>query len=178
LRRLTSPFGRTRRIRCNDGTERVVYRNIDHVYPLEAADRRTQGKLAAAALDKLKASVDVAVQTHVAGLYFQLDEANLSMQSKLRTTYVVFCTDPCSFSADWLHARTRELMDEETVFRRLVLEIHRLQALVSNGVGDAALISEIAKSLRELAKPIDVQRAAEAIREVEKTIDAWQEGLG
>jgi hypothetical protein len=141
-------------------------------------DWKAQSKVAAEALAQFKASVEASVQTHVQGFYFQLDEANRSMHSKLRATYLVFVTNPCGFDADWLDARMREVMAEESGFRGVMLEVHRLNALAATGVGAQTLISEISNSLRELKRPAELQRVAEAFKEGPKAVDEWQEGLG
>jgi hypothetical protein len=166
-----------RRVKCPDGTDRYVLRDIDRVFPLFAPDWARQAKAAAAALNGLTASVEASVKTHVQGLFFQLDEANRSLHLKLRMAYITFATNPCSLDAKWLDNRTRELMDEESAFRRLMIEIQRLQALAASGVSGDVLSAEIKKALR-VSQPIERQQIADAFKNVPKAIDEWQEGLG
>jgi hypothetical protein len=141
-----------------------------------AGDWQAQSKVAVEALETLQASVDAGVRTHLRGLFFQLDEANRSMLTKLRTTYCVFASNPCGLPADWLDKRTREVMAEETTFRTITIETHRLQALVAGGIADNELIIELAKSI-EATKPIEQRLATKAVKDVPKIVDDWQQGL-
>ena len=162
---------------CPDGSYRYVHRNVDDIFPLTVGDWEAQSRVAVEALETLQASVDAGVRTHLRGLFLQLDEANRSMVTKLRTVYCVFASNPCGLPVDWLDKRTREVMAEETTFRTLTIEIHRLQALVAGGVGDNELIIEFAKSI-EATKPIEQRLATNAVKDVPKNVAEWQQGLG
>src|SRR5205823_10771214 len=109
-----------RRHRCPDGTYRYVYRNVNYILPLVAGEWQADSKVAVEALKSLHAAVDAGVQTHLRGLFIQLDEANRSMLAKLRMTYAVYASNPCGLPVDWLDARTRGVMAEETTFRTLI----------------------------------------------------------
>ncbi|BCG69727.1 hypothetical protein MesoLj113a_08850 [Mesorhizobium sp. 113-1-2] len=88
-------FG-TYKVKCPDGTTKIVHRDIDQAFPLSI--KGWEGSVTA----KLKAQGNVdgdisgAYKTKIESLLIAFDEYNSNIMLDFRAAYVVFQADPCS----------------------------------------------------------------------------------
>jgi hypothetical protein len=131
------PFSRTYKVRCPDGSEKVVYKNIDDAFPLflpgfkASLDGGT--KIPATANAEIRAVYESKIQ----GLLFGLEELNQDLMMKFRSAYVVYQSDPCG-GHHFLQRQIELILHEQSRFKRVRLQIDGLIALVksSKSVGD------------------------------------------
>ena len=119
------PFGKRYHVRCPDGSEKTVYRNIDDAFPLSIhgwkGDLAAEGRGIAGETAKLKG----AYATKVQGLLFGLDELTQTLMLNFRSVYIVYISDPCG-NAGFLLREVEKLVAEQQRVARLRIQVRTL----------------------------------------------------
>lgn len=106
------PFSKTYQVKCNDGTVKTVYRNVDNAFPLclpgWKGDLSARGKI----LDKVNAELKAEYATIIHGLLYALDELNQGLMMQFRAAYVVYKNDPCQHSS-FFERQVEKLLDQQ-----------------------------------------------------------------
>lgn len=147
--------------RCPDGTERLVYKNVDDAFPLYIPG--WNAKLAATADGGAIGSADVKAEytTKIQGLLFSLDELNQGLMFSFRGAYVAYGADPCGNSA-LLSRQVERILNDQTRLQRLRIEIHALISLASSRQADHGRIMDAFQRLVDrLGGPVAEAAVAE-----------------
>lgn len=168
------PFSKIRKIKCPDGRERYVFKNLDDVFPLAATDWSARGEATVQALRECRAGLSGSFERYIQGFFAQLDEANRSLQFDFRAIYAAYITAPCEQRQDsWLRQRTREVIEREGEFRKKLLEIiDRVESFRQGALDEQTL----KQALADILKPEIEKQMSRAFQEVEKNTSAWMEG--
>lgn len=89
-------WSKKRTVKCQDGTERYVYRNIDDIFPIYLKEVKASAKAAASAANDLSGEAAAQYEDKISELLFHIDEYNKSSQTQLRSAYVIYEADPCA----------------------------------------------------------------------------------
>jgi hypothetical protein len=127
---------RTYKVKCPDGTTRIVHRDVDDAFPLAIKD--TKGRMSALLKDLNGDSlgIDGELSRGVSGLLFELNERNDTAMMNFRATYVAFQANPCSH-ADRLARRVDEMTAEQQQLARTRQELTALIDLAVATPADA-----------------------------------------
>jgi len=169
-------FRKLRRVPCPDGQSVYVYRNPDEAYRLEVREHTASAAAQIQALTHVAASAGLDVEEHVRGFYLQLDVANRSMQARLAAAYKTFIHKPCEKS-DWLTEQVEKILEEESVARRLIIEIQAIHALLAVGAGNERVSAAIERALDRMLMPPAARDAVDALSAVRALTEAWKERL-
>ena len=168
------PFAKTRKIKCPDGSERIIFKNPDDAFPLYIKDWSARFKATVKALTEVQGSLSSEFKRQIGGFFFELDSSNLSMQSKFSAAYKTYlASDPCKADG-WLRKRIREIMEEESTLRRLEFEIKKMESLGNQGLNEQAIEQAMAEALNRLSKSEIEEETSNAFKEVEKNISGWR----
>ena len=169
------PFGKTRKVKCFDGSERIIFKNPDDAFPLVAKDWSVGWEATVEALKGLQGRLGGGIEKYIGGFFAELDEANRSMQIAFRAIYVAYLTDPCN-SDDWLRQETRKVIERENENRlkRIEREISGIESLRRRGLDEQALEKALAKSLGRLLKSDTEEKISKEFQKVKKNTSAWR----
>jgi len=168
------PFSKTRKIRCPDGSERIVFKSADDAFPLFARDWSANLKATTETLRELEASLDLELQQHIAGFIFQIDEVNRTMQLKFRAVYIVYLNDPCG-QLGWLRQRVKEIIEDESMLRRIRMETAKIKCLIALGLDKQAIRQAIEEAVARLSKSDLEEEIFSEIQKAKKNTSAWME---
>lgn len=169
------PFGKTRKVKCRDGSERIVFKNPDDAFPLIAKEWFARLEAAVDMLTKLQAGVGLELNKQVTGFFAQLDEANRSVQFSFRAIYVAYLSNPCQWDG-WLTREIHKVIEGEDRLRRLKLEISRIESLMKKGVDEQALGQALRDVQAKLLKSDIEEDTSSEFQKVEKNTSAWMGG--
>lgn len=170
--RLPHFFSPVDRIRCPDGRELRVYKDISKAVPffIQGFDSTTNAKAKYAA--QIESEVRREYKTAVHGLLYQLDELSGSIMLEFHGAYLVFQSDPCKHS-DYLQRQVEQILTKHQQFRVLRMQIDTLISLDKQGA-DKSVINEMIKSLaQDFGGPIVAQAAALEVREAQAIAKEW-----
>lgn len=170
------PFGKTKKIKCSDGTCREVYKNLDDVFPLYTRDWSRRFEATAKALKELEGSLGINLRSHIGGLFVQLSDTNESMQFKFRAAYSTYATNPCELDG-WLAGRIQQIIEQEDTLKRMNAEINKIRSLGTQGVGEQVLGQAIAEALTRLSKSEIEEEISNEFKKVEENTSAWEERI-
>ena len=168
-------FGKTRKHRCPDGTERIVFKNPDDAFPLSVKDWSTRLEGTLNAVKELQGSLGADFKNQIEGFFVQLDQANSSMQSQFRAIYVVYQTDPCGQDG-YLATEIQKIIERECTLRRMQIEISKIESLRSQGFDEQELAQVLAETHTRLSKSDIEEKTSIAFQNVEKNTLAWKGG--
>ena len=126
------PFGKTRLIKCPDGSLRYVYKNMDDAFPLYAKDWKARFDVAVKGLQTIQGSLGGELAHGLSGLLVMLNESNASLQFNCRAIYCTFSVNPCSMDT-WLQNQMQELINPDNSGNRVLEEIGKIDRLWRNG---------------------------------------------
>lgn len=168
------PFQKTEKIKCPDGTIRIVYKDLDDAFPLVAKDWvRTRG-VTVRILEELKGSLSSHSQNLISGFLFDLDDANKSMQLEFRKVYATYQGEPCN-SHEWLKQEVEEIIREERKLRRIQLIFCGIKSLIDHGADPQLLNELITEVLAEFRKPEAEKEISNAFLEAGRDVSRWME---
>lgn len=169
------PFRRTRKFKCPDGREPIVFKNPDDAFPLIAKDWSARFNAVCNALKELQGNLGAQFEKQIEGFFVQLDQANFSMQSQFRAIYIVFQTDPCNQN-DYLSKGIKKIIEIENTHRKMQIEISRIEILISQGSGSKELLQALTDSQKRLLKSDIEENISKEFQKVEENTLAWSEG--
>jgi hypothetical protein len=140
-------FGKTYRVKCPDGTTRIVYKNIDDALPLGL--RSTKNKYAAGAKDGLgamSANINGEHSSKIENLLVAIDSKNNSLIMKFRAAYVAYTTNPCGQS-DNFASQVKQLNEMHDRLTEVEVGTQSLIAIIKMQPKSTDLIIEQFKAL-------------------------------
>ena len=164
---------RTYKVKCPDGTTRIVHRNVDDAFPL--AIKEGSGRLSAMVKDLAGNSVgiDGEFRRGVSNLLYQLNERNASAMINFRATYVAFQANPCK-QADRLARRIEQMTTEQQELAKTRQELSGVIDLAASAPGDPERIWEIfADIVTNSGLPGVPQASSARMREAHDAAKDW-----
>jgi hypothetical protein len=148
------PWGKTKEIKCPDGTTRIVYKNIDEACPLVIPGWNAQMEAALNGASQLRGSVKARYEKTIRGFLFGLNEQNQSLMMSFRMVYQAYASNPCA-NGEFLTRETEKLLDEQRRIMTLKLQITAVIQLASTSPTETAqlanILSDIASRIGEPA---------------------------
>lgn len=171
-------FGKSRTVKCPDGTTREVYRKLDDAFPLSFKDITVKAKANVAAAQQLGADVSGQYEDKISELMFRIDDYNASTQSQIRAAYTVYAASPCTH-IDYLASAMDTIRDREDALRRadatvrmIVVAIHAFRK------GEQSQENVIAKLGDNLSKALDFLGDPPSGQVLVKEMSAIQDNSG
>ena len=118
------PFFRTRKIKCPDGTFRIVHKDIDDLFPLSISNNTANVNAGVRIPEGLEANIGAEFARAIKGVLFSIDGNNSSLVLDQRAAYTGYATNPCE-KANWyqrqiedLSTRRHRLQEQERLLGR------------------------------------------------------------
>lgn len=150
------PFFRTRKIKCPDGTIRIVHKDIDDLFPLSISDNTSSLNGGLKIPEGLEANIGADLTKAIKGVLFSIDGNNSSLILDQRAAYTGYATNPCE-KADWYQ---RQIEDLSTRRHRLQEQERLLGALLSLADSPMADKTELLGILSQLVDKLPPDQAA------------------
>jgi len=150
---------KTYRIRCPDGSVRIIYKNIDHACPLFINGWKADVGAGLKGLSNLSGDAKAKYETQIHGLLFNLNEQNQSLMMSFRTVYLAFETNPCG-NDSFFQRELEKLLDEQRRISALKIQIAALIELASTTPNDTAKLTQIFSDIASRAGGSAVASAA------------------
>ena len=177
-------FGKTYRHKCPDGSNRIIYRNIDDAFPLYIKTAKTSvnldGGVSAESLGVggAKGHIGTNFENQIEGLLYSINELNNSCMIHFRTIYATYATSPCK-NDDFLQRNVTKVIDDQHRVSRLQIQARLLIELVRSHPENTV---EILTAIKELAGEVGGKQSTVAanieIREVRQLADEWTKRNG
>jgi hypothetical protein len=152
------PWSQTYRVRCNDGSIKRVYKNIDNAFPLYIGGWKGDFESEVKALEKVDAKVKGGYESKIQGLLYSLDERNRSLMMSFRSIYITYGSDPCKHSA-FFERQMGKLLEEQ---RQLSLIKIRIQGLIDLVKINPKINPKISELFGDLVQELGGKSVAEA----------------
>lgn len=149
------PFFRTRKIRCPDGTVRIVHKDIDDLFPLSISDHAVKADGGLKIPESLEANIGAELAKAIKGVLFSIDGNNNSLILDQRAAYTGYAASPCE-KADWYQ---RQIQDLSTRRHRLQEQERLLGALLSLADSPMADKTELLGILSQLVDKLPPDQA-------------------
>ena len=143
------PGQKTYRKKCPDGTDRVVYYNVDDAFPLYTRDWTASFGAVLTQSQALDGGVSAELSRQLSGWLVELDEANRSMQTKFRTAYVNYQTEPCS-GLERFNRRIEEIDKAESELRKIEIEFRGAVGLLNAGASEETVHKLVSRILGQI----------------------------
>jgi hypothetical protein len=167
-------FWRTYRVRCKDGSYKLVYKNVDDLYPLHVRDQRSTIEADVKTLEaegKLKSEE----LSTVKGLLFRLGTLNGNIIVDLRSAYTVYQSDPCANAAYYRRAVER-ISEDQRRMNDLRMKIESLIQLAQATQGNAQA-EHFASLYSQIVRTLDMPQAArQEIAQLRSAASGWAAG--
>lgn len=91
-----NPFSKLYIVKCKDGSEKTVYRDINHAFPLAVSgtDFKFTAKMRSDIIKDIK--LDASSKEKIESLLYQIDDLNNNNMIAFRAAYIGFQSDPCA----------------------------------------------------------------------------------
>ena len=173
------PWGKTYTVKCPDGSEKTVHRNVDAAFPLFIKGWKGQlkgeGGVSADSLgiEGLKGKVEGKYASHIDGLLYSINELNQSCMINFRTVYLTFASDPCG-NAQFLRRQVEKIIAQQDRLTHLGIRVRALIELVRNRPNDTPQILEMFKEIAgNVGGPPALEAIAMEIEESRQIADDW-----
>lgn len=168
-------WGKTHRIRCPDGTERIVHKNVDDAFPLHIPGWTAKTGAEADYLKQVSGKLSAEYATEVKGLLYSLDEQNQSLMMGFRAVYIMFQSNPCG-NADSLRRQIEKMIDDQQRLTAIRIQMRTVIELATNRAGDPTIITAFREIAGLLGNRSQGEIAAKAIDESREAAHRWIEG--
>ncbi|MBF0611028.1 MAG: hypothetical protein G8345_09665 [Magnetococcales bacterium] len=121
-------FLKTRKIKCPDGTVRIVYNRIEDVFPLYIKGWQGEVNFKIKDDDGANGEISAKYKSIVDGLLFQLDELNSSIIVNFHAYYTAYSTNPCGGDG-YFRDKVDGLVIKNEELKALKVQINGLIAL-------------------------------------------------
>lgn len=118
-------FWKTRKVKCTDGREITVHRNLDDAFPLHIPGLKASLKASGSFLNKASAGASSEYASAIQGLLFSIDELNSGLMMTFRGVYLLYSSDPCN-NSEFFKREVERLNEEQRSLRTLRLQIDGL----------------------------------------------------
>lgn len=149
-------FFRTRKVRCPDGTVRVVYNDVDLIFPLAVTDKSSKINGGVDVPEIANANLSVEITAAIKGLVFSIDSTNSSLLLEQRGYYAVYSSNPCE-SHSWFG---RQMEDVGRRRQRLQEQQQLLGALITLAQNPNADPKELVRILERFVDRLPPESAA------------------
>lgn len=174
-------LGKTYKVSCPDGP-RVVYRNIDNIFPLYLKNVKIAAAAAAKATREISGDIKAQYEDKVTELTYKIDEFNASTQSHLRSAYLVYQASPCT-KLDYFEQAVEVITSREDSLRRadtaVKMVVAAAVALSKGGVDPELTLSRAGESLTLAIDSLQERPTAPALVQnmsrVEANGAAWRQ---
>lgn len=122
------PFSKTYKVKRPNGQIKIVYKDVDDVFPLYIKGWKANLDAAVKVLDKAKVDIKAEHATAIHGLLFALDELNQGLMMTFRGAYILYQSDPYEHSG-FFEREVAKLLDEQRRLRTLKVQIDGLIGL-------------------------------------------------
>ena len=159
-------------VRCENGSEKHVYRRVDDAFPLELVgfDVRAAGRFKDAFQDQ--AELKVKASKMVDAQLFSISERNNGLMMEFRAVYVVFQGDPCK-QHEFFSKQVKKIIKEQRKLRALDAKITNLEKEAETR---SMLGQEVYRKLIEILEGFDSRKLQkkEIIQAFESSRNALQ----
>jgi hypothetical protein len=173
------PWTDPRRFDCGNGRTRLVYRDVNNVFPLYLADLKSNTKAAIDAVQHIKGQISQEHQETVKTLLFKIDEKNSSAQTQLRAAYIVYSAAPCE-KLEYLESVIDQIRTTESQMKAVEMYVGQMVSIVKT-IGSSKTVLQntqitncLDDALSTLAKsmdPVAIQMSRINVQMLE-----WQRG--
>ena len=167
------PFGKIKKIKCPDGTERLVYKDPEDAFPFFAKDWSTKFDSMLKATQEIQGKLGASCESNINGFFTQLDQANRSIQIHFRAIYVLYTVNPCA-NDKLLVDEIKKAIDNESIMRRMQYEIDFINGLLVNNAPPDSVILAIKSSSQKLSRPLLEQKASAAFEKAQEDVASWE----
>lgn len=177
------PWSKQIKVRCNDGSIRYYYKNIDDIYPLESMNKTKQIEIASNYAKQLEVEIGVANTSQLLGFFSALfDAANRNFILDLRAAYCRYREDPCGM-AEWYSSTTKEIImsQEQLIEPLLKFELETGNLFLSQTVKISELkhlLNDIKKNLTAIYQLSNDQTTlsvvASEMQEINRLVKKWE----
>src|SRR5258708_2102114 len=116
--------------RCPDGSERLVYRNVDDAFPLYVSGWKAGAASSVSEFMGSRLDLRAEYEKHIYGLLVSINDRNSSIAMDFRVAYNVYQTSPCT-QDEFFARRIAIMLDEKTRIENLWLRLRALITLAS-----------------------------------------------
>jgi len=170
------PFSKTYKLRCPDGSIRIVHRNVDTACPLYIKSFQNKLKTEINLLKRIKGKISNDYQTKIEGVLVELNEMNGYLMMKYRSAYLLYQANPCQGYGSYSN-ETLKINDEHHKLMVLKSKIKGLIDLTGNNNIEALSLYKGMLKLIEDYKVVDTAiEEIEANRNIMKNLKGNKDG--
>lgn len=130
------PFFRTYKLKCPDGTTRIVHKNIDDVFPLSVSDTNAKFNGDLKLPETIDAKLGAEISNAIKSVMFSIDGNNSSLVLEQRAAYSGYQSNPCA-QADWYQRRIEDLSNRRHRLQEQERLLNALMSLAQRPTADA-----------------------------------------
>lgn len=161
-----------KRIKCPDGTYRLIHKNPNDIFPLIVSDLKGDFNASVSALDEMQAEFGGKFSNEIRGFLYKLDNANSTLQLKMRSVYSALIVNPCS-QLDWYNKQIENIIEEEGRLRELLFGI--VAKLLDRNVPEDTKAIAIKDASEKLTRSIKQELLDNALNKASINILKWSE---
>ena len=165
---------RQMKIKCPDGSLRLVLRNPDRAFPFYAKEYKSSINSALTVAKKLELKLKGQHQSIISGIFAQIDESNKNVQIALNAAYINYTTNPCT-KDKWLSDEISLILERENSLRNLFCELEFVKQLVLKK-SDTSLIDKAMNRLVSMSEKENEESSTEEFNKTLNNIDKWKAG--
>lgn len=128
------PWSKTYRVKCADGTTRVVYKDVNRAIPIELRSTTTKAKASVDGLGAASADVSASRANDVRNVLISLSDRNESLVLNYRMAYLSFMSNPCGGFEEF-QSFNREVTREQNQLVKAQMLANTLIELARRGSG-------------------------------------------
>ncbi len=158
-------FGKTRKVKCLDGTSRYVAKRIADAIPLELKNRESNGNLQMR-VPEATVSGGVNLKSSIGAIVFAINERNASQVIDFQMAYSVYQNDPCGEN-DFLKRQVEKIRDERNFLSKLEIRANTLIEMLKNNPDNGDRIIPYCESIMadlDIPSPRSSQNAIDEAR--------------
>lgn len=150
------PFFRTYKIKCPDGTTRIVHKSIDDVFPLSIGEGKSKLDGTLKVPEIVDAKFGAEISNAIKSAMFSIDENNNSLILEQRAAYSGYATNPCG-QANWYQRRIEDLSNRRHFLQQ---QARVLDALLTLAQRPTASSDQILGMLGQIVDRLSPEEAA------------------
>ena len=167
-------FFRFSKIKCPDGTTRIVYRNINDIFPfsIKELNQSVHGKVSAADLGSIDSAATYAEK--ISSLLVSIDNDNGDLMIMFRANYASYAANPCGHSVA-LESVTRDIIRQHSKIKEIRSKVKMFIECAKSGLADEKQIKEKYRDLISLnSEYIDAGDVSDEIKRSKATMNDIQ----
>lgn len=160
-----------RKVKCQDGTSRHVYKDPDMAFPLALRDISSTIKAQVDAAPTITANLSASNEQRYTTLLVGIDESNNTLQANYRAAYMVFAANPCQ-GYDKFAAAVERLEKTHGDRSKLLVRAQLIQNMILANA-DGGNIQEAIAAAFEVLRPSAVTETYQLVQEVPQLVEKW-----